>query len=142
MAAALAAGVAKELLKRMPDGPEAAAARSGPRVVLLVDDYDLLSGGGQRPLEALLPLVPAARDIGLHVVLTRPVAGAARALYEPFVLAVRETGTTGLVLAGDRAEGPIFPGVYAGPQPPGRGWWVRRGEPGRLVQIATDRDTP
>ncbi|MEV4617879.1 type VII secretion protein EccCa [Asanoa sp. NPDC049573] len=142
MAAALATGVAKELLKRVPDDAAAGAARAGPRVVLLVDDYDLLAGGGQRPLEALLPLLPAARDLGLHVVLTRPVAGAARALYEPFVLALRETGTTGLVLAGDRAEGPVFPGVYAGPQPAGRGWWVRRGEPGRLVQTAADPETP
>jgi S-DNA-T family DNA segregation ATPase FtsK/SpoIIIE len=39
-------------------------------------------------------------------------------------------------MAGDRGEGQLFPGVYAGALPAGRGWWVRRGEPVRLVQTA------
>jgi S-DNA-T family DNA segregation ATPase FtsK/SpoIIIE len=146
-AAALAAGVIKELAKRLPDDdadPTALAGEGsfdGPRVVVLVDDYDVLATAGQHPLEAFLPSVPSARDIGLHFVVTRRAAGASRGLYEPFVLALRETGTTGLVLAGDRSEGQLFPGVYAGPQPAGRGWWVRRGEPVRLVQTALDPAT-
>lgn len=39
-------------------------------------------------------------------------------------------------MAGDRSEGQLFPGVYAGQQPPGRGVLVRRGEPNRLIQTA------
>jgi S-DNA-T family DNA segregation ATPase FtsK/SpoIIIE len=146
--AALAAGVVNELAKRVPDdgdpgwSPERrdgdGPATGGPRVVVLVDDYDLLTTAGQHPLEAFLPYVPSARDIGLHFVVTRRVAGASRGLFEPFALALRETGATGLVLAGDRSEGQLLPGVAAGPLPPGRGWLVRRGEPARLVQTALD----
>ena len=132
--ASLAAGVAKELAKRTD--------LVDPRVVVLVDDYDLLASTGQRPLETLLPYLPAGRDIGVHFVVSRRVAGAARAMFDPFLLGLRENGATGLVLAGDRSEGQLFPDVYAGPQPPGRGWLVRRGEPGRLVQTALDPGTP
>jgi S-DNA-T family DNA segregation ATPase FtsK/SpoIIIE len=111
------------------------------RVVVLVDDYDMITAAGSHPLEALLPFVPSARDLGLHVVVTRRVAGASRGLYEPFLLSLRESGATGLVLTGDREEGPLFPGVYAQPLPPGRGRWVRRGQPARLVQTALDAAT-
>jgi S-DNA-T family DNA segregation ATPase FtsK/SpoIIIE len=172
---ALAAGVAKELAKRMPEepGPAAIAAVPGalpasgglpasgvlpevgdaspagaepggnlPRIVVFIDDYDMMTAGGSRPLEPLLPYVPSARDIGLHIVVTRRVAGASRGLYEPFLLALRESGASGLVLTGDREEGQLFPGVYAQPLPPGRGRWVRRGEPVRLVQTGLDAGTP
>ncbi|MFI9529095.1 type VII secretion protein EccCa [Micromonospora rosaria] len=135
LCAALAVGMAKELAKRLSEDPTVRGF-DGPRAVLLIDDYDMLTAAGQRPLEALLPYVPSARDIGLHVVLARRVAGAARGSYDPFLLAVRESGATGLVLAGDRGEGPLYPGVYAQQQPPGRGFWVCRGAPVRLVQTA------
>jgi DNA segregation ATPase FtsK/SpoIIIE, S-DNA-T family len=138
----LAAGIAKEVDKRMPEAVDDQQALAdggwftGPRIVVLVDDYDMLTAAGQQPLAPFLPYVPSARDIGLHFVVARRVAGAARALYDPFLQALRESGTSGLVMAGDRGEGQLFPGVYAGPQPPGRGVWVRRGEPTRLVQTA------
>jgi S-DNA-T family DNA segregation ATPase FtsK/SpoIIIE len=138
----LAAGIAKELDKRMPEAVDDQQALAdggwftGPRIVVLVDDYDMLTAAGQQPLAPFLPYVPSARDMGLHFVVARRVAGAARALYDPFLQALRESGTSGLVMAGDRGEGQLFPGVYAGAQPPGRGLWVRRGAPTRLVQTA------
>jgi S-DNA-T family DNA segregation ATPase FtsK/SpoIIIE len=144
----LAAGIAKELDKRMPGevADQQALAEGawfeGPRIVVLVDDYDMLTAAGQQPLQPFLPAVPSARDIGLHFVVTRRVAGAARALYDPFLQALRESGTSGLVMAGDRGEGQLFPGVHAAAQPPGRGLWVRRGEPTRLVQTAMAEPAP
>ena len=144
----LAAGIAKELDKRMPEAVDDQQALAdggwfqGPRIVVLVDDYDMLTAAGQQPLAPFLPYVPSARDIGLHFVVARRVAGAARALYDPFLQALRESGTSGLVMAGDRGEGQLFPGVYAGGQPPGRGLWVRRGEPVRLVQTALAEPAP
>ncbi|GAA1108425.1 type VII secretion protein EccCa [Streptomyces javensis] len=136
----LAAGIAGELAKRMPDEttgtppPAAGPAYDGPRIVILVDDYDILTTAGQQPLQPFLPYVPHAPDIGLHFVVARRVAGSARALYEPFLMTLRESGTSALVMAGDRMEGQLFPGVYASAQPPGRGLLVRRGEPDRLIQ--------
>ena len=47
--------------------------------MVLVDDYDILASGGTDPLRPLLPYLPSARDLRLHVLLTRPVAGRRRA---------------------------------------------------------------
>jgi S-DNA-T family DNA segregation ATPase FtsK/SpoIIIE len=102
--------------------------------VILVDDYDVLTTAGQQPLAPFVPYIPSAVDIGLHFVLTRRVAGASRGLYEPLLQGLRESGASALVMAGDRSEGQLFPGVYASQQPPGRGVLVRRGEPSRLIQ--------
>ncbi|MBB5933920.1 type VII secretion protein EccCb [Streptomyces zagrosensis] len=148
LATGLSGAIATELAKRLPDeamAPEQLAAGgidfSGPRIVVLVDDYDVLAVAGQQPLEPFLPYLPSARDIGLHFVVTRRVAGASRAMYEPFLMTMRESGTAALVMTGDRSEGQLFPGVYAQNQPAGRGTFVRRGAPPRLVQTAVAPDS-
>jgi len=138
-AAGLAGSVAKELEQRAE-----AAALAGPgageppglRIVLLVDDFDVLTAAGSNPLAPLLPYLASGRDLGLHVVASRRVAGAARGLFEPFLLAVRESGATGLLLSGDRGEGQLLGGVRARALPPGRGLLVRPGGAVRTVQTA------
>ncbi|WJV46451.1 type VII secretion protein EccCb [Streptomyces flavofungini] len=156
LAGALATGIAAELEKRLPetadpDGSDTADPTfTGPRIVILVDDYDILTTAGQQPLAPFLPYVSSAQDIGLHFVVTRRVAGASRALFEPFLTALRETGATALLMTGDRSEGQLFPGVYASQQPPGRGTLVRRGRRPQLIQTALtpeadkapDKETP
>ncbi|MGY1580039.1 type VII secretion protein EccCa [Streptomyces sp. MN13] len=155
LAAALSTGIAAELEKRLPetadpdgsDGPGGEPAFRGPRIVILVDDYDILTAAGQQPLAPFLPYVSSAQDIGLHFVLARRAAGASRALYEPLLTTLRETGTTTLLMSGDRAEGQLFPGLHPSPQPPGRGTLLRRGRPHRLIQTAlattrTPEETP
>ncbi|MFD7435653.1 type VII secretion protein EccCa [Streptomyces sp. NPDC059861] len=139
LCAGLAAGIASELEKRLPDeGSDGAdlepGSFSGPRIVIVVDDYDVLTTAGQQPLAPFVPYIPSAVDIGLHFVLTRRVAGASRGLYEPMLQSLRESGASALVMAGDRSEGQLFPGVYASHQPPGRGTLLRRGEATRLIQ--------
>ncbi|MEU7179934.1 MULTISPECIES: type VII secretion protein EccCa [Streptomyces] len=140
MCAGLATGIATVLDKRLPDdaaGPqdlEPGSWGGGPRIVVLVDDYDVLTTAGQEPLEPFLPYILSAADIGLHFVLTRRVAGASRGIYEPLVQGLRESGSSALLMAGDRGEGQLFPGVYASQQPPGRGVLIRRGQPNRLIQ--------
>ncbi|MFG3112816.1 type VII secretion protein EccCa [Streptomyces sp. NPDC048197] len=140
MCAGLATGIATVLDKRLPDdaaGPqdlEPGSWGGGPRIVVLVDDYDVLTTAGQEPLEPFLPYIPSASDIGLHFVLTRRVAGASRGIYEPLVQGLRESGSSALLMAGDRGEGQLFPGVYASQQPAGRGVLIRRGQPNRLIQ--------
>ncbi|GGN96063.1 type VII secretion protein EccC [Streptomyces albiflavescens] len=141
LAAALATGIATELDKRLPEtaDPDAAAAEpsfTGPRIVILVDDYDILTTAGQQPLAPFLPYISSAQDIGLHFVIARRTAGSSRALYEPLLTTLRETGTTALLMTGDRTEGQLFPGLYATAQPPGRGTLVRRGRHHQLIQTA------
>ncbi|KLL11885.1 hypothetical protein FrCorBMG51_08745 [Protofrankia coriariae] len=144
LAQGLATAVSGELAKRLPDDPTATVSGdvsgertfAGPRIVLLVDDYDMLVAGNSQPLSPLVPFLASARDIGLHVVMTRRVAGAARGLYEPFTLSLRESGAVGLVMSGDRGEGYLFTGVRASSMPPGRGLLVRPGMPAHTVQTA------
>jgi S-DNA-T family DNA segregation ATPase FtsK/SpoIIIE len=149
LANALSTGIATELEKRLPetadpDAPMAGEpAFTGPRIVILVDDYDILTTAGQQPLAPFLPYVSSAQDIGLHFVIARRAAGSSRALYDPLLTTLRETGTTALVMTGDRTEGQLFPGLYASQQPPGRGTLVRRGRPHQLIQTAlADEEGP
>lgn len=127
----LAAALALELDKRQNEGADASL-----RIVIVVDDYDILSSGGNTPLDPLLPYLASARDLNFNVLLTRPVAGAARALYESTIQNLRDTGGTGIILSGERSEGQLWPGVYASGAVPGRGKLIRRGKPPRLIQIA------
>lgn len=109
---------------------------TGPELFVLVDDYDLVSAGPANPLRALEEFLPQARDIGLHLVLTRRAGGASRALYEPIVQRLRELSSPGLVMAGDPDEGQLVGTVRPGSFPPGRGRLVTRRDGIRLVQLA------
>ena len=140
--AGLTRSLAEELHRRLPgDGLTPAELRarswwSGPEIVVLVDDLELLGGDGGSPLAPLLAYLPQARDLGLHVVAARHSGGIGRALFEPFLQRLRELGATGLVLRGDRQEGQLWPGVYPSLLPPGRGQLARRGRRPTLVQVA------
>ncbi|MEV5543864.1 type VII secretion protein EccCa [Saccharopolyspora shandongensis] len=138
----LLAEVAAELTKRLPGQditPEQLRARNwwqGPEIFVLVDDYDMVATHQEHPLMSLLPLAAQGTDIGLHVVLARRSGGAGRGLFEPFLARLREVGTPGLMMSGDRDEGPLLGGMRAQVLPPGRGWLVdRRGQKDQ-VQIA------
>jgi S-DNA-T family DNA segregation ATPase FtsK/SpoIIIE len=75
----LIAQVATVMRSRLP-GPDVTAEQlgtrswwSGLRGYVLVDDYDLVAGAATNPLLPLLEFIPQARDLGLHIVLTRRV---------------------------------------------------------------------
>ena len=127
----LAEAVAQDLAGRVSERDE-----SHPRVVVLADDFDMVASAGTEPLRPLMPHLPSARDLRLHVVVARPVAGASRAMYDLSLQSVHDTGGSALIMSGDRTEGQILPRVYAEPQPPGRGLFVRRGERPHVVQVA------
>jgi DNA segregation ATPase FtsK/SpoIIIE, S-DNA-T family len=129
----LAQAVAKELANRS-GGPGDKA--NGPRIVLLIDDYDVLSTSATQPLSPFVPYLASGRDIGLHVLMTRRVMGASRGLYEPFTTSVRESGCLSLLMSGDRSEGQLFPGIRPTTLPVGRSQLIRPGEPARIVQTA------
>jgi S-DNA-T family DNA segregation ATPase FtsK/SpoIIIE len=109
-------------------------------VVVLVDDYDIVSAGGTDPLAPLLPHLPSARDLGLHLIITRPVAGASRAMYDRVLQVTRDTGGSLLLMSGERSEGQIVPRIYPERLPPGRGRFVRRGERPHIVQLALPKN--
>ena len=113
----------------------------GPDIYVLVDDYDLVAGGGANPLAPLVELLPQARDIGLHVILTRRVGGASRALYDPVIQRMRELDSPGFLMSGNKEEGVLIGNLKPSPQPPGRGTLVRRSDGTQLVQTAYSEPT-
>ena len=139
--------VVEKLQERMPPrGISQAQLRArdwweGTELYVVVDDYDMIGGGPSSPLQPLARFIPQAREIGLHLVLTRRVAGVSRFMTDPVVSAVRDMGTGGLVLSGDPREGVVLGDERAAQRPPGRGVLVRRGAPSRLVQVAVADST-
>jgi S-DNA-T family DNA segregation ATPase FtsK/SpoIIIE len=138
------AQIATAMRERLP-GPDITPEQlrrrdwwTGRELFLLVDDYELVASPGKlvHPLQPLLDYLPHARDIGLHLVITRGSGGAARAAFDPVIQRIRELGTPGLVMSGDRDEGALIGDVRPGPQPPGRGNLVRRRAGTELVQVS------
>jgi S-DNA-T family DNA segregation ATPase FtsK/SpoIIIE len=109
---------------------------TGPELFVLVDDYDLVAAAPVNPLLPLVEHLAQARDIGLHLVLTRRCGGASRALYEPVIQRLRELASPGLVMSGDPDEGALVGSVRPGRLPPGRARLVTRKDGIRLVQLA------
>jgi S-DNA-T family DNA segregation ATPase FtsK/SpoIIIE len=128
-AAELAGRLATQLRARLPAGdlPADALSRwSGPDLVLVVDDYDLVAGATGNPLEPLTDLLAYGRDVGFNVVVARRVAGVARASFEPFLQRLRELGGPAALMSGDPQEGPVLAEHKAVPLPPGRARLIRR----------------
>jgi DNA segregation ATPase FtsK/SpoIIIE, S-DNA-T family len=109
---------------------------TGPDVYLVVDDYDLVATAAGNPLTAILDILPHAGDVGLHLVIARRSGGAARALYEPVLAAVRDLGAMGLQLSANPDEGPLLGTSRPRPLPPGRGALVTRDGTEQVVQVA------
>ncbi|MEV1286040.1 type VII secretion protein EccCa [Micromonospora sp. NPDC049679] len=134
--------VAGYMQRRLP-GPDVTPQQlrdrswwTGPELFVLVDDYDLVATGPANPLRGLEEYLPQARDIGLHLVVTRRSGGASRSLYEPIIQRLRELSSPGLVMSGDTDEGALIGTVRPAPMPPGRGRLVTRKEGVRLIQLA------
>ncbi|MFS8478657.1 MAG: type VII secretion protein EccCa [Micromonosporaceae bacterium] len=134
--------VATVMQERLPGPdvtPEQLRTRSwwkGPELYLLVDDYDLVASPTNNPLTPLLEYLPQARDIGLHVVITRRIGGASRALFDPIIGRIRELASPGIMMSGPREEGPLFGNIKPQLLPPGRAWLFTRRHGARLVQLA------
>ena len=110
-----------------------------PHIVILIDDYDAL-GSGAGPFKALMPFIPMGNEIGLSVVLTRRMTGAGRAMYDPLVNTMRDSGATGFMLSGDRSEGMLLGNQRPRALPVGRTMLLRPGQPVRTVQIVNQPD--
>jgi ESX secretion system protein EccC len=131
-----------EVLRGRLPGPDLSATAlrqrswwSGPEVLVVIDDYDLVVTQTANPVLPLADLVAQGRDLGFHLLVARRAAGASRAAYEPVLQRLRELGTPGLLLSGDRQEGPLLGPHPPLPQPPGRGLLVARRQ-AALVQVA------
>jgi DNA segregation ATPase FtsK/SpoIIIE, S-DNA-T family len=142
-ATALAATLATAASGRLPSDstldPLTATPWSGPRLLLVVDDYDLVASAAGNPLAGLVDLLAHGRDVGLHLVLARRTGGIGRAAFEPLLQRLRELDPPALVLRGDPSDGPVLGGIKLDASlPPGRAQLARRHDR-PLVQLVHAR---
>ena len=99
---------------------------AGPQVYVIVDDYDLVTAASPDAMAGLQRLLPHATDIGLHVVLARRCAGTARAMFDPMLAQLRDSGCMGLLMNGSPEEGGLVGNHRAAAHRAGRGLLVTR----------------
>jgi type VII secretion protein EccCb len=126
--------LAINLKKRLPP-PDLTTAQlrsrswwTGPDVVLLVDDWHMIvaASGMLPPTAPLAPLLPAAADIGLHLVVTCQMSQAHRATMDKFVGAAYGAGSPTLFLSGEKSEFPTSE------------FKLRRRPPGQALLVSPD----
>lgn len=135
--------VVNYLSKRVPGSditPQQLRDRSwwtGPEIYIVIDDYDMVASGGlNNPLAPLVEYLPQARDIGMHVIITRRMGGVSRALYDSVLGAMKNMSVDTLMMSGPRDEGKLIGDVRPMKLPPGRGILVSRTRGQEMVQIA------
>ncbi|MEZ0053660.1 type VII secretion protein EccCb [Mycobacterium sp. MAA66] len=126
--------LAANLQKRLPP-PDLTTAQlrarswwSGPDVVLLVDDWHMITAasGMMPPMTPLSPLLPAAADIGLHIIVTCQMSQAQRATMDKFVGTAYGAGTPTMFLSGEKMEFPTSE------------FKLRRRPPGQALLVSPD----
>ena len=141
LAQKLVTAIVPELEARVPRSVDSSVevAPPTPHIVILIDDYDAL-GSGAGPFKALMPFVPMGNEVGLSVVLTRRMTGAGRAMYDPLVNTMRDSGAAGFMFSGDRSEGMLLGNQRPRALPIGRAMLLHSGQPVRTVQIVNQPD--
>ncbi|HEY6494979.1 MAG TPA: type VII secretion protein EccCa [Trebonia sp.] len=137
----LSTQAANSLASRLPGAdvtPERLERRdwwSGPRLFLLIDDYDLLAVGGSAggPLAGLTRLLGNSAHIGLRLVIARSTSGASRAMLDPLLRRLWELGGPALLLSFPKEEGKFLGEAKPRLLPPGRAQLVTRRDI-RLIQ--------
>lgn len=107
---------------------------TGREAFVVVDDYELVATSRGNALEALVPLLARAGDVGLHLVIARRSGGAGRS-YDTVLTALRDLAQPGVLLSGDPAEGVLLHGARPVPAPPGRGRLLTR-DGDDVIQVA------
>ncbi|MFE0731267.1 type VII secretion protein EccCa [Streptomyces antibioticus] len=134
-------GAARAVRQRVP-GEDIAPSRmrlcdwwEGPRLFILVDDYDMVGSGPMaQPFAPLLDHLALGHEVGLHMVVARSSAGAGRGLNESLLRRLQEVNTPGLLMSCPPSEGYLFGSVKGRELIPGRGLRIFRR---KTVQIQT-----
>jgi DNA segregation ATPase FtsK/SpoIIIE, S-DNA-T family len=100
----------------------------GPRLFVIVDDYDLFvtGNGAGGPMGPLVRLLGSSAHIGLHLVLARSTSGAMRAMMDPVLRRLWELGSPALLLSFPKEEGKFIGEAKPRTLPPGRAQLVTR----------------
>ncbi|TCP53242.1 S-DNA-T family DNA segregation ATPase FtsK/SpoIIIE [Tamaricihabitans halophyticus] len=109
---------------------------SGPELFVLVDDYDLVATQAGNPLQPIAEFLPQAKDVGLHLIVTRRTGGASRSTFDPVIGKLKEISSPGLVMSGSKDEGQLWGNVKPSAQPPGRGTLITRKGGQQLIHVS------
>lgn len=130
---------ATEVIKGRIPGPEISPSRlskrdwwKGGRLYIIIDDYELAETSS--PLDPLIPVLPQAADIGVHIIIARSTASASRSMMSQAVRRMWELGTPALLLSCPKSEGSFLGNLKPRVLPVGRGQFVNRRRAVRLVQ--------
>ncbi|MFC5032364.1 MULTISPECIES: type VII secretion protein EccCa [Streptomyces] len=135
-------GTGRAMTTRLP-GEDITPARmrlrdwwTGPRIFVLVDDYDMIGSTAMRsPFDAILEHLPLGFEVGLHVIVARSAAGAGRGLNDALLRRMQEVNTPALLMSCPAAEGYLFGNVKPRTLPPGRALRIARRRT-TMVQLA------
>jgi S-DNA-T family DNA segregation ATPase FtsK/SpoIIIE len=107
----------------------------GPKLFVVIDDYDLFTGapGVPAPMTPLVQLLAQGSHIGLHVVVARSTSGAMRAMMDPMIRRLWELGNPALLFSYPKEEGKFLGEAKPRTLPVGRAQLVTRRSV-RLVQ--------
>ncbi|MFD9393344.1 type VII secretion protein EccCa [Streptomyces sp. NPDC060000] len=144
----LVTGSARAISTRLP-GPDITPARmrradwwSGPRLFVLVDDYDMIGSNlSAHPFAPLLEHLAMGHETGLHLVVTRSATGAGRGLNDQLLRRLDEVNTPGLLMSCPPSEGYVFGNVKPRNLPPGRALHIARRK-AVLIQTALQETGP
>ncbi|WP_030337237.1 type VII secretion protein EccC [Streptomyces sp. NRRL B-1381] len=134
-------GMARAMKERLP-GADISPARlkrrdwwSGPRVFMIVDDYDMVSSGSMSDhFGPLLDYFAQGAELGLHMIVARSANGAARAMNDPLLRRLTEVNTPAALLSCPPSEGYLFNDTKPKQLPSGRAQLItRRG----VIQVQT-----
>ena len=133
--------VAPALTARLP-GPDVTSQQlrdkswwKGSEVFVIVDDYELVATSMTNALQPLQEFISQASDIGLHLIISRGMGGAGRAVMDPVIGRIKDAANPALIMSGSKDEGILWGNVRPTALPPGRGTLVSRAG-SVLVQVA------
>src|SRR5207249_4241801 len=108
----------------------------GPRLFVIMDDYDMISSPMDAPAMPLVELMAQGAEIGLHVIVARSTSSAMRGMNDPVIRRMWDLGTPGLLLSCPREEMNFMGDAKPLTLPPGRAQLVQRRSGITLVQTA------
>ncbi|MFJ1967622.1 type VII secretion protein EccCa [Streptomyces sp. NPDC087903] len=139
----LVGGSARAIKTRLP-GQDITPARmrladwwNGPRLFILVDDYDMVVGSNNfdHPFAPLFDHIALGHELGLHIVAVRSATGAGRGLNDQLLRRLDEANTPGVLLSCPPSEGYVFGNIKPRNLPPGRAQYIARRK-ATLIQTA------
>ncbi|WP_405576362.1 type VII secretion protein EccCa [Streptomyces sp. NBC_01092] len=142
-------GSARAIRTRLP-GPDITPARmrksdwwQGPRLFVLVDDYDMVGGGNSfdQPFAPLFDFLALGHEVGMHLVVLRSATGAGRSVSDQLLRRLDEVNSPGLLMSCPPSEGLLFSNIKPRNLPPGRAQYISRRK-ATLIQTALLEEAP